>query len=140
MSVLVLNQVQPNNTCLNDSSCKTIYCPDRDIQRHCPTCHRWFHVQCLSHHEAPPPFSITGQKSPPDGLSEECRALCIAPIERGQGNHDIVGNGRLQTDLRNLLPTVDPASWRGLAGRTYINLILSQNSNYFFCPLCNTCI
>ncbi|KZT15079.1 hypothetical protein NEOLEDRAFT_1082059 [Neolentinus lepideus HHB14362 ss-1] len=121
--------------------CQTVYSPDNDLQRYCPSCKRWWHTQCLQ--------NITSCWSPaplPGNRSSLLEYLVASPIVRGQNGKDeseihyweIVGSGVYLTMLQT---TQDEApmseEWVERLDPSFAEEIHRQQEEvHFRCPEC----
>ncbi|KAJ8482554.1 hypothetical protein ONZ45_g14905 [Pleurotus djamor] len=119
--------------------CGRMYDPERDIQRACPACRRWFHVGADL---AKPQTHDIASKT-----DEEI--LLYAPLVRGQGHittgfedWQFVGSGwrfmqfnswRDPTDPRK---TVLPENWRTIIGEDFIASMRKASQFTYVCPNC----
>lgn len=133
-----------NAGCTNDCPILGVYEPDRQEQRFCERCTRWFHLGCLN---SLTPDELGTLPSLPEALAGaaatnayEGRLLSI-PIKRGMLS-GISGNGHQQIRARKRARHPGQVEFaEDVEDRINEDYIAGYTSRSFFrCPLCQTMI
>jgi len=86
-----------------NDACNSLWCPDKEEQRYCWGCHKWYNLKCLGQPVGTQSEYLNKQMENHSTVPTTIMKVAFQPTARGGKTHFVTSNIRLVSAARDLL-------------------------------------